>query len=143
MRREQVALMMLASANGRTFTPAQIQKALFLLSRESPELFSESPGYTFRPYDYGPFDSAVYDDIDSSVRRGNAEIIRGWVRSYRATAAGVEEGKQLLEKLDEEDRDHVRKVSDDSRGLVAATFGGLAKVLAARLNLGTVAHVFP
>jgi hypothetical protein len=112
MRREQVTLMMLASANGRSFTPAQIQKALFLLSREAPELFSEGSQYNFRPYDYGPFDSAVYEDIEASVRQGRAEIIGGWVRSYRATPAGVEEGKQLLEAAKEDDRDYVRKVSD-------------------------------
>lgn len=112
MRREQVTLMMLASANGRTFTPAQIQKALFLLSRETPELFSEGSSYNFRPYDYGPFDSTVYDDIEASVREGKAEIFGGRVRLYRATAAGIEEGQQLLENLEDDDRAYVNKVSE-------------------------------
>lgn len=111
MRREHVTLVMLASAEGKTFTPVQIQKAVFLLTREAPELFSEGPGYNFRPYDYGPFDSSVYDDIDASIRQGEAEIIYGRPRLYRATESGVNRANDLIEGLDPKDVEYIESVS--------------------------------
>ena len=51
MNRGDIVLAMLASADGRTFSPVQIQKAIFLVSRNLPSIFDE--GEEFSP-DYSP-----------------------------------------------------------------------------------------
>jgi uncharacterized protein YwgA len=112
MRRIEVALVMLATAGGGEFTPVQIQKALFLLDREAADLFDQGERYHFRPYDYGPFDRAVYDDLEELAGRGLAEIARDWTRKYRATPRGVSEGERLLHTVAEQRQRFVQKVSE-------------------------------
>lgn len=62
MNCRDLLLTVLACAEGRSFTPAQIQKAMFLLSRQMPGLVEEGPGFAFRPFDFGPFDAGVYHE---------------------------------------------------------------------------------
>lgn len=111
MRRIDVALVMLATANGGDFTPVQIQKAMFLLDREAGHIFTESR-YYFRAYDYGPFDKAVYDDLEELARHGYAEIEQGWTRRYSAKARGVTEGRRLGQTLAPEDYNFIQSVSE-------------------------------
>ena len=73
------------------FSPVQAQKTMFLLGREAPGGVGQG-FYTFRPYDYGPFDSAIYDDVALLADRGLVAVERSPGRSwprYSATAAGV------------------------------------------------------
>ena len=64
--REQIALVILSLADGKPFTPVQIQKALFLASDKVASAFATE--YTFQPYDYGPFDWQVYADIEELAK---------------------------------------------------------------------------
>jgi hypothetical protein len=57
--RQQLLLAILAAAKGRSYSPVQIQKAVFLITRNLPGLVTEGEGIDFHPYDYGPFDSEV------------------------------------------------------------------------------------
>ena len=63
MKRNELCLLMMALANGNPYTPVQVQKALFLATENLPSLLGKSPKYTFVPYDYGPFDKQVYQDL--------------------------------------------------------------------------------
>jgi uncharacterized protein YwgA len=107
LSREQIALVMLALADGRPFTPVRIQKALFLASDKVPDAFSQDSRYTFQPYDYGPFDRRVYSDVESLQERGLAQVDQPpgsrW-RTYAASAAGVAEGRRLAERLNPDQR---------------------------------------
>src|SRR5262249_33717803 len=88
LQRDQVALLMLSLAEGAPFTPAQIQKAMFLASDKVPGAFNHHSLYDFQPYDYGPFDWRVYSDIEELERQGLAQISQQpgsrW-RTYAAT----------------------------------------------------------
>jgi uncharacterized protein len=117
MRRRDVTLMVLASADGQSFTPVQIQKALFLLSREASELFDKGSRYTFTPYDYGPFDRAVYLDIDELAAEGKAAVSNDQLRRFAATATGLEQGRKALSKLGANEQKYVREVVDFVRRL--------------------------
>ena len=92
MKRSDLALAMLGLAEGHPYTPAQIQKALFLVTRNLPQVVSRGSGYDFQPYDYGPFDKSVYADLRDCARRGLATIEDSpgarWPE-YRATSQGV------------------------------------------------------
>lgn len=63
-RPEVVLLAMAAGGAGTLFEPARIRILLFLIDREIPEPFG-GPHFDFRPYDYGPFDGAIYDELDT------------------------------------------------------------------------------
>ena len=70
MQKKDLALLMLSLADGGAHTPVQIQKALFLATKNVPELVNDGPGYRFVPYDYGPFDKTVYSDLIELRRDG-------------------------------------------------------------------------
>ncbi len=97
MNRRAALLAVLASADGRPFTPAQLQKAMFLLVQNYQ--ITEGLGYNFEAYDYGPFDKAVYDEAVMLGREGLAEIgpspFGRW-NVYAASETGVAEGRQTL-----------------------------------------------
>lgn len=119
MNRRNLVLAMLAAAEGRPYTPVQIQKAIFLVCTELPELIDDGPGFDFQPYDYGPFDSDVYSEIEGLVRRGQAVILpsgQGNWNTYAATDEGIDDGEDLLEELGE-DGEYIRKISDWVRSM--------------------------
>jgi hypothetical protein len=63
MERKHWTLLVLAAAGGDPLTPVQLQKTLFLLEKERPEVSGRNY-YRFTPYAYGPFDSRVYADAE-------------------------------------------------------------------------------
>src|SRR5437764_1032670 len=87
MNRADWNLLVLAAAGGESLSPVQYQKALFLVSRNLPEEVLGGPLYNFEPYNYGPFDPAVYHDAIRLVAQRLAVISkspRGWTQ-YEAT----------------------------------------------------------
>ena len=106
LQREEIALVVLSLAEGGAFTPVQIQKALFLASEKVSSGFRDLR-YNFQPYDYGPFDSQVYADVESLRKRGLAQINQEpgsrW-RTYSATEGGIAEGHHMARQLTEQQR---------------------------------------
>src|SRR5438067_594412 len=110
MNRIDWNLLVLAAAEGKALTPAQFQKALFLLQQRFPA--AVPGGYAFRPYNYGPFDADVYRDAERLEEQGLAAISRsqgGW-RVYRATPEGLEQALSLRTLADPRASDYARKV---------------------------------
>jgi len=53
--------------DGRT----RFQKLIFLMQMEGNlDDLSPTDTYRFEPYDYGPFSSTLYDDLDTHIERG-------------------------------------------------------------------------
>ena len=111
MTKREVVLAVLAPAQGKQHSPAQVQKLLFLLDREASHLV-DGPHFNFEPYNYGPFDKAVYqvlDELDEdelvTIRSG------GWQRTYALTPTGQNEGDRLLGELSDSTKDYIRRVS--------------------------------
>src|SRR4051812_31050396 len=99
LNKDEYVLAVLSTAEGKPFTPVQLQKLFFLLDARASEDLG-GPYFQFKPYDYGPFDSSVYHcaarlrgeellDVDTSTS----------VRRYALTPKGQQEGKSLLAKL--------------------------------------------
>ena len=57
--RSEMLLAILAASNGRPYTPVQMQKATFLVTRNLPHLVDIGQNYVFAPYDYGPYQYRV------------------------------------------------------------------------------------
>ena len=98
-RLEMVLAALAAGGEGATFSPVQVQKLFFLIDRRASHLVN-GPHFAFRPYDYGPFDSAVYDTLDSLGFQGSVQIQgAGKYRLYSLTAGGFSAGHGTLSNL--------------------------------------------
>ncbi len=104
MNRKDWLLLVIAAADGQEFTPAQLQKSVFLLGEERREAVDDD-FYEFEPYHYGPFCLDVYRDAESLEKQGLIAIhinrIGRW-QEYRATVQGIERAA-TLEKSAKED----------------------------------------
>lgn len=100
MERKDIMLAALAAGGkGVVFSPVQVQKLFFLIDREASELVG-GPHFEFVPYDFGPFDSAVYDELHELASENLVEILpSGTYRKYILTREGYEIGAANLDRL--------------------------------------------
>ncbi|MBX7135862.1 MAG: hypothetical protein K1X67_24605 [Fimbriimonadaceae bacterium] len=63
----------LGLARGRSLTPVQLQKTVFLLQELVPNLV-RADQYQFKPYKYGPFTVEVYKDAEQLADTGLATL---------------------------------------------------------------------
>lgn len=92
VKRADLLLKIIATANGKRLTPVQLQKVAFLLGEKRRVAMPEDY-FSFRKYDYGPFSAEVYADAEQLERDGLIAISinpRGGWREYSATAEGIE-----------------------------------------------------
>jgi len=117
MDRREILLAALAPAAREPYTPVQLQKMMFLIDREVPDLVGGTH-FHFQPYNYGPFDRAVYDELEVLESQGYVETmgVHTW-RNYRLTKAGQELGDTILGGLPPEAQDYLRRVSEFVRSL--------------------------
>jgi len=87
---------------------------MFLITTNVPALVGEGLRFTFVPYDYGPFDRAVYDEASALQREGLAEIqpsgLGRW-NVYAASTKGLEKGAEILAHMSEPHRKYVVETS--------------------------------
>src|SRR5690349_4704331 len=97
MRRADWTLLAISSATQRGLTPVELQKSLFVLSREVPHNQLGTEFYTFVPYDYGPFCSAIYDDARLLESEGLVTISQtaNGLRIYSPTPSGMTVAQML------------------------------------------------
>ena len=113
MNRRDALLAIMGSANGLPFSPVQLQKAVFLVDRNLPQVFDQGSRFNFAPYDYGPFDREVYVeakalemlDLTISGRTSNGYI------EYSVTDLGLSKAEDLITQLDAPSAEYIKKVS--------------------------------
>jgi uncharacterized protein len=111
IRSEYVLAALAGAGEHASFTPAQLQKFFFLLDREAAHLL-EGPYFNFQPYDYGPFDRMVYEEVGQLSRAGEAAITAGpYFRDYRLTAEGLAKGSEIYGALDEAAREYIQSAA--------------------------------
>ena len=116
MKRPEFVLAVMAAGDSQ-FSPVQIQKMFFLLDRNVSKKVGGRK-FKFRPYDYGPFDMAVYQEVDALKAHGLATVDGdGSDRKYGLTREGREQGQVALEKLPEGVQVYAREVADWVRSL--------------------------
>lgn len=117
MGRRSYMLAVLAAAEGNAHSPVQVQKLFFLIDKNIPQLVG-GPHFHFSPYNYGPFDSAVYQELGRLVNSGEVEVCpEGTWRIYRLTPKGQRRGERLLTSMPSKAQDYIKRVSVFVRGL--------------------------
>ena len=118
MNRSEILLAGLAAGGeNATYTPVQVQKLFFMLDREAAAVLG-GPFFKFVPYDYGPFDQAVYAGLDELAQRNLATIQNtGRYRVYGLSQTGQMEGRRLLETMQPTTKDYVVNLANWVRQL--------------------------
>lgn len=108
--RSDFVLAALASAGDARFQPVHAQKLFFLLDdRVGPRVGGKY--FDFRPYDYGPFDREVYDELNELCSLEEVAVDRDWkgLRTYRVTPEGAKRGRSLLSTMADDVQDSITK----------------------------------
>lgn len=117
MDQEKIILAGLAPAKGEAHTPVQVQKMFFLLDQNISEKIG-GPFFNFQPYNYGPFDKAVYEVLERLAKAGLVSFeSQGSWRTYKLTVQGQREGERILSQLPAGVQDYIDTVSQFVRGL--------------------------
>jgi uncharacterized protein len=123
MNRKEAVLAAMAASHGAVHSPVQIQKLMFLLDRNVPNFVNDGPQFDFQPYDYGPYDRTVYNELEALAEDGSVEIIEApdlRRRSYRLTPLGQERGDHLITQLGSSTAAYAHKLSEFVRRLTFA-----------------------
>lgn len=98
MKPRQQWLLLFLGADGGSYKVDQVRamKGLFLLSKEPGH--PASALYSFDPYDYGPFDSTVYRDLDALQEDGLVKVTQH-LGSRKRDFELTERGKAAFEAL--------------------------------------------
>lgn len=113
---------------GKPLYPVHLQKILFLLGKALPE-GDQKAFYGFRHYDYGPFSSAIYEDLEVAEQNGYVEIQQGRVRTYALTPEGTDRAQAVLPLAAPATRAHLEDLCTWASGL---TFSQIVKAVYAR-----------
>jgi uncharacterized phage-associated protein len=121
MLTKEWALLVVAAGRGLPLTPVQLQKALFLLGRNlNEEQLRTAKFYSFRAYDYGPFNQQIYSDAEQ-LRAVGLITITPFAgspnRDYSATPAGLDRARILREVLGPEVTSYLDRVVEWVRSL--------------------------
>jgi hypothetical protein len=126
MDQKQIVLAGLYPSSQKIHSPVQVQKLFFLLDRNIPKLIT-GPLFNFQPYNYGPFDKAVYEIIEVLTEEGLAEIIPSYSRlNYRLTCEGQEEGEKIFKSLNPLAQNYI---SDISNFVLSLSFSSLVSAI--------------
>jgi len=112
MKKSDWIILILGSLNGGTFSPAQLQKSLFLIKENLTE---EIKGgfYEFVPYNYGPFCKDIYHDAEELENEGliniNCPSDKKWCE-YSITVKGLESYKRAVDKISSNAAEYIKKL---------------------------------
>jgi hypothetical protein len=113
--RQELILAALASRPGHNFAPVQVQKLFFLLD-ENIAAAMGGKQFAFEPYDYGPFDKAVYQELDALAHGGYVQVAHygasAGSRRYALTVDGQEIGRAVLARLDRDTQAFVARLTE-------------------------------
>ena len=126
MTRRDWLLLLLGAPESVPLDPVRVQKSMFLFVHEDQLPVGER--YEFTPYDYGPFSSEIYADLDSLVAAGLAERLDtpGYTwKQFRASADGVARARGLQATFDNEQRQLAERLFELKARVLAFSFRDL------------------
>jgi hypothetical protein len=117
MDKASLVLAALKPGGGFRYSPVQVQKLLFLIDRQIPDLV-DGPHFDFQPYHYGPFDRTVYQVLTGLAVRGFVDVDTAAPRrTYSLTPEGLREAERLFAALPLRAQDFITRTSEFVRRL--------------------------
>jgi hypothetical protein len=117
MTRKDLLLLVLGAARGEYLSPVQLQKSLYVLGRQCPNLVGNDY-YKFVHYNYGAFSAEIYQDLESPTLgrlvKTSSRPGRKWFE-YAITQEGLKYAQRL--EVAPEIREHVSRLVDWARTL--------------------------
>jgi len=114
VERKHIMVLALARAQDQGLSPIQLQKSLFLVARSGLDGIPD-PFYSFQPYNYGPFDSAVYRDVSQLIEEGLVHDTRppgqGWPQ-FTITSRGSSYVDEVKSQVSQSLSSHIEAVVD-------------------------------
>ena len=123
MNQNEILLASLAASRGEPYQPVQIQKLIFLFQEKA----LKEKIFNFTPYDYGPFDSKIYIELEELAQVGSVEIIGqpfSKLRLYGLTPKGEKSAKEALDKLSSREQEFLIRLSTWVKSLPFAQLVG-------------------
>lgn len=117
--RQRLVLAALAAEQSASFAPVQVQKLFFLLDRNVAADIG-GPQFSFEPYDYGPFDRAVYSELEALSRAGLVRIepaAGADRRKYSLTPEGFNLGAAALARFSPRAREYIVRAASWVRSI--------------------------
>jgi len=121
-------VLLLGVGDARALDPIRIQKGMFLLAKEGALRNDEQ--YSFRAYDYGPFSSQIYGELDRLVDEGKVvrEPVPGYTwNKFRPTPSGLAEAQSLADNLTERQLASARFLVAVKRDVLTLSFNQLLR----------------
>jgi hypothetical protein len=112
MTKHDWVALVLGAAEGKSLSPVQLQKSLFLIGKNIPDVVGDD-FFDFIAYDYGPFDPTIYDYADLLELKGLAICNRSkrW-NEYAITHEGMKIFRELSKEIDDYDSSYIKRVVD-------------------------------
>jgi len=129
VNREDWILLALHFGGPTGLSPVQLQKSLFLLRMEVPEVRADY--YEFIPHNYGPFSKQIYEDAEQLGARGLVAIERDpqSLAISKITAAGELRVAEIARDASPRARDYLRSAVEWTQ---KQTFSGLVRAIYAK-----------
>lgn len=118
MDKRELLLVALGQGGNDFHTPVQVQKLLFLIDKNIGERLG-GPFFNFAPYDYGPFDSSIYEvlrDLERDELICSKAATNG-MKIHGLTDKGLIKCNQLSQLIDPISIDYIKRVSEFVRSL--------------------------
>ena len=112
MNKRDLMLIALAAGENAEHSPVQLQKLIFLIEKNIANRLGGT-SFNFVPYDYGPFDSAIYDELRRLEAQGlttSTLTSRGWAK-HKLTDQGLSEGRALARTIDPGAAAYIQEIS--------------------------------
>lgn len=112
MNKKELLIAALGSSTKKEFSPVQLQKLMFLIDSElSPQV--GGPYFNFKPYHYGPFDVAIYEEFLRLELEGLGHTKGGGrSRKYAVTESGNEYAQKILSGLSQSQKKYISEVAE-------------------------------
>jgi len=126
-RRDWLLLFIAFEGAPQGLDPVRLQKGMFLFRQEADDV-PDVQTYAFRPYNYGPMSTGIYEDLDSLVAEGFVKTteVEGQSWSlYKPTGRGITRSQQLLATALQEHREAANHLYTIKQIVAEMTFRAL------------------
>jgi hypothetical protein len=121
-------ILALAEAEEGSLSPVQVQKALFVFKEGAGRNLPNDSCYNFVPYNYGPFDSQIYEHLSTLQFGGLVHIVNPTSSAQRRYVI-TQRGMAQAHRTRQEDPRHASYMKDVVNWVQRHSFSDLVRAI--------------